>query len=159
MGFPLKKLIVKDTKRLTEQLHELFFAQSLAVLSTAGNGQPYSNLIAFAASDDLRDLIFATTRSTRKYRNISNNSRVSLLIDNRSNAVSDFHNAMAVTATGTVSEISGDEKTDFLTIYLRKHPHLEEFVMSPTCALMRVEVEKCYIVQQFQNVMVLHLRS
>jgi nitroimidazol reductase NimA-like FMN-containing flavoprotein (pyridoxamine 5'-phosphate oxidase superfamily) len=157
MDFTLRKINVKDTKRLTEQLHELFFTQQLAVLSTTGNGKPYCSLIAFAASDDLKDLIFATTRATRKYSNMKNNSRVSLLIDNRSNTVSDFHNAMAVTSTGTVSEIFEDEKTDFLTIYLRKLPHLEEFVMSPTCALMKVKVEKYYVVKRFQNVMVLHI--
>ncbi|HPR51162.1 MAG TPA: pyridoxamine 5'-phosphate oxidase family protein [Deltaproteobacteria bacterium] len=157
MDFTLRKVNVKDTQKLTEQLHELFFTQPLAVLSTAGNGQPYSNLIAFAASDDLQDLIFATTRATRKYTNIKNNARVSLLIDNRSNSVSDFHNAMAVTSTGTVSEIPEDEKTVFLTTYLRKHPHLEEFVMSPTCALMKMKVEKYYVVRRFQNVMVLQI--
>lgn len=67
MDFTLRKINVKDTKRLTEQLHELFFTQQLAVLSTTVNGKPYCSLIAFAASDDLKDLIFATTRATRKY--------------------------------------------------------------------------------------------
>lgn len=157
MDFTLRKVKVKDTRKLTEQLHELFFTQPLAVLSTNANGQPYCNLIAFAASDDIADLIFATTRATRKYTNIRNDSRVSLLIDNRSNSVTDFHNAMAVTSTGTVSEISEQGKTDFLKTYLKKHPHLEEFVMSPTCALMRVKVEKYYVVKRFQNVMVLHV--
>jgi len=157
MDSTLRKVNVKDTTRLTEQLHELFFTQPLAVLSTTGNGQPYCSLIAFAASDNIEDLIFATTRATRKYTNIQNNSRVSLLIDNRSNTVSDFHKAMAVTSTGTVSEIPDDEKTDYLTTYLKKHPHLKEFVMSPTCALMIVKVEKYFVVRRFQNVMVLHI--
>ena len=157
MDLPLRRVNVKDTRKLTEQLNDLFFSQPLAVLSTTGNGQPYCSLIAFAASDNLQDLIFATPRATRKFSNIKNNSRVSLLIDNRGNTVSDFHHAMAVTSTGTVSEISEDEKTDSLTIYLRKHPHLEEFVMSPTCALMRVKVENYYVVKHFQNVMVLHI--
>ncbi|MBN2297234.1 MAG: pyridoxamine 5'-phosphate oxidase family protein [Deltaproteobacteria bacterium] len=157
MDFTLRKVKIKDARKLTEQLHDLFFTQPLAVLSTNTKGQPYCNLIAFAASDDIAELIFATARATRKYTNIKNDSRVSLLIDNRSNSVSDFHNAMAVTSTGTVSEISEQEKTDFLKTYLKKHPHLEEFVMSPTCALMRVKVDKYYVVRRFQNVMVLHV--
>ncbi|HHO75373.1 MAG TPA: pyridoxamine 5'-phosphate oxidase family protein [Deltaproteobacteria bacterium] len=159
MDFTLRKINVKDTKKLTEQLHELFFTQPLAVLSTTGNSQPYCSLIAFAITDDLKDMIFATSRSTRKYTNIKSNARVSLLIDNRSNEVSDFHNAMAVTATGEVTEISEQEEPDCLRIYLKKHPHLEEFVMSPTSALMRVEVGKYYVVRRFQNVMVLQIRQ
>lgn len=157
MDFTLRKMNVKDPRKLTEQLHDLFSTQPLAVLSTNANGQPYCNLIAFAASDDITGLVFATTRTTRKYTNIRSNARVSLLIDNRSNSVSDFHNAMAVTCIGTVSEVSEQEKTDFLKIYLKKHPHLEDFVMSPTCALMQVKVEKYYVVKKFQNVMVLHV--
>lgn len=158
MDFALRKINVKDPKKLTEQLHDLFFTQPLAVLSTAGNGQPYCSLIAFAVTSDLQDMIFATTRSTRKYVNMKSNPRVSMLIDNRSNEVSDFHNAMAVTATGEVTEVTEQEETDCLRIYLKKHPHLEEFVMSPTCALMRVEVSRYYVVRRFQNVMVLHIR-
>ncbi len=157
MDFTLRKVAISEPRKLTEQLHELFFTQPLAVLSTAGNGQPYCSLIAFAATDDIHNLVFATTRSTRKYANIQNNARVSLLIDNRSNEVADFHNAMAVTATGTVAEISDEEKADLLGIYLKKHPYLEEFVMSPSCALMSVWVQNYYVVRRFQNVMVLHV--
>jgi nitroimidazol reductase NimA-like FMN-containing flavoprotein (pyridoxamine 5'-phosphate oxidase superfamily) len=157
MDFTLRKVNVRDTRKLTEQIHELFFSQPLAVVSTNSNGQPYCNLIAFAATDDIHDLIFATTRSTRKYSNMKANSQVSLLIDNRNNDVTDFHNAIAVTATGEVLEITEQEKIDYLKTYLKKHPYLEDFVMSPTCALMRVKVQSYYVVKRFQNVMVLHV--
>ncbi len=143
-----------DTVKLTEQLQDLFNIQPLAVLATHEKGQPYTSLVAFAATGDMRDLIFATNRSTRKYGNLNHDPRVSLLIDNRTNQVSDFHNAMAVTAVGIASEIPEDEKVSFLKIYLGKHGHLEDFVLSPGCALIRVRVEKYYIVRQFQNVMV-----
>jgi nitroimidazol reductase NimA-like FMN-containing flavoprotein (pyridoxamine 5'-phosphate oxidase superfamily) len=143
-----------DTERLTEQLQDLFSSQPLAVLATHHNGQPYSSLVAFAATDDMRELIFATNRSTRKYENFTSDPRVSLLIDNRTNQVSDFHNAMAVTAVGTALEIPEEDKVSFLKIYLGKHGHLEDFVMSPGCAMVRVRVEKYHVVRQFQQVMV-----
>ncbi len=154
MGFMERQSRVQDTRRLTEQLNELFFSQTLAVLSTNEGEQPYCNLIAFAATDDIRSLIFATNRATRKFTNLMSNSRVSLLIDNRSNKVADFHSAMAVTATGWAAEIPDQDKVDYLKLFLSKHPHLEDFVMSPGCALLRVCVEKYYIVTRFQNVMV-----
>jgi hypothetical protein len=39
-----------------------------------------------------------------------------------------------------------------MKVYLGKHPHLEEFVTSPTCALLRIKVEKYIVVTRFQEV-------
>jgi hypothetical protein len=36
---------------------------------------------------------------------------------------------------------------------------LRDFVSSPTCALLRMNVETYYVVRQFQNVMELHIRE
>ena len=91
--------------KLKRELQKLFKKQRLAVLATQKNGQPYSSLVAFAVTEDLKHLIFATSRATRKYDNFSSDSRVALLIDTRTNKVSDFHHAMAVTAVGTAIEV------------------------------------------------------
>ena len=69
--------------------------QLLAVLSTHDGDQPYSNLVCFAATDDLRCLIFATPRATRKYANITADCRVAILVDNRSNEAADTDKATA----------------------------------------------------------------
>jgi nitroimidazol reductase NimA-like FMN-containing flavoprotein (pyridoxamine 5'-phosphate oxidase superfamily) len=122
---------------MRERLGALFGSQRLAVLSSHRDGQPYSNLVAFVATPDLRGLVFATTRATRKFENLTADPRVSMLIDNRSNQVSDFREAMAVTAVGRVKELSGKQKSRILDLYLGKHPYLKEFVESPTCAPCR----------------------
>ena len=142
---------------LREFVKELFSSQRLAVLATQGQKQPYGSLVAFMSTADLKHLVFATTRATRKYANISNNPRVAMVIDNRSNRESDFHQAAAVTATGIVKEVEGSEKKSLLKLYLSGHPYLKDFVSSPTCALLRMDVETYYVVRQFQNVMELHL--
>jgi nitroimidazol reductase NimA-like FMN-containing flavoprotein (pyridoxamine 5'-phosphate oxidase superfamily) len=131
---------------------KLFSSQRLAVLATQGRGQPYGNIVAFAATADLKHLLFATTRSTRKYANLSGEPRVAMVVDNRSNQESDFREGIAVTATGVVRELEGLEREERLKIYLAKHPYLEEFVASPSCALLQLEVETYYVVSQFQNV-------
>jgi len=38
-------------------------------------------------------------------------------------------------------------------MYLAKHPHLKEFVTSPTCALVKIRVDVYYLVWRFQNVL------
>ncbi len=150
---------MERTAQLREFLKDLFSSQRLAVLATQSRGRPYGNLVAFMATDDLKHLLFATTRATRKFVNISKNPKVAMVVDNRSNEESDFHQAAAVTATGVVKEVVGPEKEVFQKLYLSKHPYLKDFVSSPTCALLKVEVETYTIVNRFQNVMELHIKK
>jgi nitroimidazol reductase NimA-like FMN-containing flavoprotein (pyridoxamine 5'-phosphate oxidase superfamily) len=133
-------------------IRELLESQKLAVLSTLGHIQPYSNLVAFAATPDLKYLLFATTRATRKYANLLANRRVSILIDNRTNEAADFAEAAAVTVLGQAEEMQGAELTQLLPLYLGRHPYLRDFVTSPTCALFRVSVERYILVTRFQDV-------
>jgi len=150
---------MEKTLQLKELLKGLFSSQKLAVLATQSKRQPYGNVVAFMATDDLRHLLFATTRATRKYSNIVENPRVAMVIDNRSNQEADFHQAVAVTATGVAKEIEGPKRDRFQKLYLSKHPYLKDFVSSPTCALLKVEVETYYVVNRFQNVMELHIKK
>jgi general stress protein 26 len=148
---------MEKTAQLKRRLAELFNSQKLAVLSTHNAGQPYASLVAFATTQDLRHLLFATTRSTRKYANIKSDARVAMLMDNRSNRDSDISNAIAVTATGTTNEIDNKNRDPFLNTYLTKHPHLKDFVNSPSCALIRMKVDTYYLVSKFQIVFELHV--
>lgn len=135
-----------------QMLQELFAAQRSAVLATTENGQPYLSLMAFATTSDLQYLLVATYRATRKYRNIEADPRVALLVDNRTNQPADTEEALAVTALGAAKEVGAAEKDRFLQIYLAKHPHLEKFVTSPECALIEVEVERYFVVSNFQEI-------
>jgi heme iron utilization protein len=141
-----------DTAEILAVIGNLLESQRLAVLSTQSHGQPYSNIVAIAATADLRYLLFATTRATRKYANLMADSRVAVLVDNRRNDQADFTEAAAVTALGQAWELQGAERQQFLPVYLKKHPYLADFVAVPTCALLRVKVDKYIIVTRFQEV-------
>jgi nitroimidazol reductase NimA-like FMN-containing flavoprotein (pyridoxamine 5'-phosphate oxidase superfamily) len=147
----------KDEEHLRGILAELFGSQGLGVLATHNEGQPYTSLVAFAATEDLRYLLFATTRETRKFSNIRADSRVAMLVDSRMNQEADFHKAVAATATGVAEEVEGAERNHLLTLYLARHPHLRAFVTAPSCALLRIRVDTYYVVSRFQHVMELHL--
>ncbi len=153
-----RETLLSEESELEQLIRELFESQRLAVLGTQNEGQPYANLIAFTASDNLKSLYFATARATRKYANIEADARVTVLIDNRSNQDADFSQAAAVTATGTAEELVDSKRDAVLAIYLAKHPMLKDFVQSPSCALLQVKVETYYLVRRFQNVMELHVK-
>jgi heme iron utilization protein len=143
---------LKEKQQIKKILSGLFTSQKLAVLGTHQKGQPYGSLVAFAAASDLKNLVFATTRATRKFANLEADPRVSMVLDNRSNRVVDFRKAVAATALGRAGEVRGKERENLAEMYLAKHPHLKEFVGSPTCALVKMRVEVYYVVWRFQNV-------
>ena len=137
---------------LRARIDQLFKAQLQGVLATQQQAQPYTSLMAFAHTPDLRYLIFATYRDTQKHTNLLLNSAVSFLIDDRSNDPVDYQQAVAISVCGCAQAIPDAERAAFLGIYLSKHPTLRAFVTSPDCALLRVAVSCYRVVSQFQAV-------
>lgn len=140
-------------------LENLMATQHLAVLATHDYGQPYTSLVAFAGSQDLKQLFFVTGRATRKFANLTSNPRAAMMIDSRSNTPADIAEAIAATATGSVDIVSENEQITLQEIFLQKHPHLSEFVQSPSTQLIRFNVSCYYVVNRFQNVVELHMRK
>jgi heme iron utilization protein len=147
---------MENSENIEETVKKLFRAQKLAVLSTQSEGKPYASLVSFVSTNDLKYLLFATGRATRKYANLAADSRAALLVDSRSNRDTDLHQAIAVTVTGIVDTIQGAERDRYVDLYLQKHPYLDEFVNSPSNELLRLKVDSYFMVTKFQNVMVLH---
>jgi len=139
-------------KQAVNQVKDLFESQTLAVLSTQKNDQPYASLVAFVASPDLAHIIFLTPNTTRKYENLRDNPKVAILVNNSMNQAADIYTAVSVTATGIAATVDGYEKEQFLEIYLEKHPHLKPFSSAPTTSLVCVCVDRYFMVNQFQNV-------
>jgi nitroimidazol reductase NimA-like FMN-containing flavoprotein (pyridoxamine 5'-phosphate oxidase superfamily) len=137
---------------LRESVRALLSEQGLAVLATDGDSHPHTSLVALAAARDLRTVVFATPVYTRKYDNLLRNPRVALLVDNRRNLEQDFKDALALTVKGRAVELSASRRRRLASLYLDRHPYLEEFVSSPTCRLFAVEVESYSLVSSFQNV-------
>jgi uncharacterized pyridoxamine 5'-phosphate oxidase family protein len=131
-------------------LKEVIGTQYFAVLNSLGDGLPYSNLVSFAISEDLRSLVFVTDRNTRKYRNIQENNNVSLLIDNRTNQPSDVSQAIAITVIGTARE-EKENRSSLQAVFLTRHPHLQQFVDNSNNAMILVTVSE-YIIAGFDKI-------
>jgi heme iron utilization protein len=134
------------------RLKEFFQTQKLTALATQEPGHPYLSLMAFVITDDLNHMIIATKKDTRKYFNMVNTPGVSFMIDNRSEEGNDFQNTLSVTGIGQARKTKGIEKESLITLFVEKHPQLETFVRSKGCALLKIKIEKFYIISQFQEV-------
>ena len=144
----------KETElTLRDRIQRLTDEQEYAVLCVQGGGQPYGALVAFAFSEDLRHVVFATPNATRKYRLLSECDHVALVIDNRPNRIDQMMEVEAVTATGRSHLIErGDEFDEWAELLIARHPHLKSFVQAATCALFRVDIVRFFHVVRFQEV-------
>ena len=148
-----------EKKIAWSKLINLLTGQRFGVLSTAADQRPYSNLVAFAADHEYKNLIFATSKSTRKFMNLIQNPVASFLVDNRTNQSDDLQNASAVTAIGSVYEIETKQGDASKQLYLEKHPTLESFIRSEDSALLSLEVERYIVVLDFQNVVDIEIKG
>ena len=134
------------------RLRHLLETQKYAVLATDNHGQPYTSLMAYAITVDLRAFILMTERGRLKYENLVSNPRVAIMIDNRQNLGRDLKETLAVTAQGVGEEIRYDARDAARAFCLARHPALQSFADSPSCAFIRIQVTSYVIVRQFQDV-------
>lgn len=129
------------------------------MLATDDGGQPFTSLMAFAASEDLGQMVVLTERTGRKYANLVANRRVALLIDDRENNDSDVHDSVAVTAIGEAQEVGSEEGAALLQVFLTRHPYMAALAASPSCAIVRVQIRSYRVVSRFQEVVEWHVQS
>ena len=130
----------------------LLDVQRFAVLATQGGGAPYTSLVAFAVTPDLRRVMFPTRAGTRKFTNLEANPRVALLVDNRVNSAEDYRNAAAVTVIGAVGFKTGPETDHGRALLLARHPTLAGFLAEPDCRIAMVDVAEYLLVTRFETV-------
>ncbi|MCJ7603566.1 MAG: pyridoxamine 5'-phosphate oxidase family protein [Desulfobulbaceae bacterium] len=140
------------TRLQRKTIADLLSAQKLGILATLGQAYPYQNIVAFAASGDLKKIFFATKRSTGKYKNLKRRKRVAIFIDDRSNRETDFQQATGISAIGGALELRGRNREKSAKLFLRKHPYLREFLSASDCALFTIQVRAYYVVLNFQDV-------
>ncbi len=138
---------------LSERIRSLVNKQPYAVLCVQGSGQPYGALVAFAFSGDLRQAVFATPVTTRKFRLLTTCDRVALVIDNRSNRTEDVMQIEAITATGRSQWLERNGEFErWAELLLAKHPYLKSFIRAESCALFSVDIVRFFHVARFQEV-------
>jgi general stress protein 26 len=153
----MKKSLPSRTTRGTvsalQRLKDFDVMQLHAVLATESGGQPYTSMLAYALTPDCRGIVFTTPKSTRKYRNIVHNSRVSLLIDTRSNTQKDYLSAEAITVLGDAHPVRrGPRWNELSNLLIRKHPKLAGIMDDPETKIILIEIRHCIHISRFQTV-------
>jgi len=148
-------VVQKGSVSVPERLKEFNRTEFFAVLATDNNGHPYTSLVAYAITPDLKKVLFATPKGTRKYENILNSEHVALLIDNRRKSNKNLMGTEAVTITGIARPVRrGKVWEEYVQIFLKKHPDFEDFMVSASTAIIAVDVVQCVHAGKFQTVTV-----
>jgi len=127
--------------------------QPFCVLATQGQGQPYTSLIAFAYTEDLKRLYFCTPEASRKFRLLKACNRASLLIDSRCQHPEHIMEVEALTITGRTRHLTQDDECETVATMLNeRHPYLHAFVHEESTAIFRFEVIRYFHVSRFQEV-------
>ncbi|MBP1747645.1 MAG: pyridoxamine 5-phosphate oxidase [Deltaproteobacteria bacterium] len=146
----------KGAADVAKRLRALGSKEPFAVLATNEDGKPYTSLISFAITPDLKKVIFATPKNTRKFKNILDTKDVAVLVDNRSNKKKGFIETQAITILGSATPLRrGRSWLEYAGIFLKKHPELEEFINASTTALVVIDVKSCIHVGNFQTITVM----
>jgi heme iron utilization protein len=145
---------VTDSQRgdFLRRVRELLDSQRVGVLGTRFEGAPHLSLVAFAVSDDLREITFASPSGTRKVAAIRIDPCVSLLVDDREHAGRDLDAGVALTGTGRAEPLTAAESSAVVSRYLARHPGLAGFVAAPSCRFFRIRVRRWSLVSRFQEV-------
>jgi len=91
---------VKGFVSVPDRIRYLNSTENIAVLATWGDDTPYTSLVNFVLTHDLKTVVFATPRKTKKFRNIQRSRSVALLIDNRARTTGSLMDTEAVTIVG-----------------------------------------------------------
>ena len=140
-------------RELESTIRKLLWDQLFGVLATSGSGRPHTSIVAYAAADDLHAIVFATPRGTRKFENLKKAGWVSLFVDNRTNNGDDLFEIFGIEARGPASELLGEERRSYESLYRARHPLLSGFAEGS--AMIKIEVRRYDVVHRFQEVLVL----
>jgi nitroimidazol reductase NimA-like FMN-containing flavoprotein (pyridoxamine 5'-phosphate oxidase superfamily) len=108
------------------KIKKLLEEKDTCVLATVSERQPHCSLMAYVAAEDGRQIYMATLRETKKFRNLTENPAVSLLIDTREEDAGPHRGrAKALTANGIFQRLEREKQASIRARILEKHPHLE----------------------------------
>jgi len=133
-------------------IEDVIKASRFAVLATEGDGQPHVSLIAITPFESFRQVIFATYRNTLKYRNLTHNSKVAVLIDNENVNITGLTEKVALTIIGKTKEISISDREAAYQAHLKTHPEMESFMLSSDCALFMVIAQSYQVVYGIDDI-------
>jgi nitroimidazol reductase NimA-like FMN-containing flavoprotein (pyridoxamine 5'-phosphate oxidase superfamily) len=122
--------------------------------------------MAYVYDFDRKGVIMATGDPSHKLANIRKHPKVSLLVDNRnegqkSDEIGAERSGMwALTVTGTAHIIAQPDETEALkNIIIGAHPHLQDFVSSPSTVVLCVVADSYLLLEGVEKASYIEVKA
>jgi nitroimidazol reductase NimA-like FMN-containing flavoprotein (pyridoxamine 5'-phosphate oxidase superfamily) len=127
--------------------------QNMCVLATCDEDKPYCSLMAYVTDADGRTVYMVTLGNSRKYRNLTRNPHVSLLVDTRSlQPPPERGGIQALTVLGECSTVIDDAtRKELLGRIAAAHPHTGELARQSDARLLAVRVNALLLLDGIDN--------
>ena len=127
---------------MLEKMKALVKRKDTCVLATVSENLPHCSLMAYVTDHDGCEIYMVTNRQSTKFRNLSANPSVSLLIDTREEHTGMKRpHAQALTVSGVYQEIRDEtKKTSIRKKLLEKHPHIKDLMDMPDAEVFCIKV-------------------
>ena len=136
-------MMLKEMKTLAKE-------KNICVLATVAGDKPYCSLMAYVTDENCEEIYMVTLRDTRKYKNLTENPAVSLLIDTREK--SPRSEAKALTMEGVYSKILSEEKRKKVQAkLLHVHPHLADLINHSEAEILCIEIGSFLMLKGLQD--------
>ena len=127
---------------MIDQMKALIKTRDICVLATVSEETPHCSLMAYATDDDCREIYMVSHGQTTKFRNMTENPSISLLIDTREEHTGPRRpEAKAMTVDGVYEKIEDESKKVFIqSKLLERHPHLKSFMAHPEAEILCIKI-------------------
>jgi nitroimidazol reductase NimA-like FMN-containing flavoprotein (pyridoxamine 5'-phosphate oxidase superfamily) len=127
--------------------------EDICVLATVSGNKPYCSLMAYASNDEGTEIYMVSHKDTQKYRNLTDNPNVSLLIDTRDvDRGPRRSKARALTVSGIFREIKEKESKDRIrAILVDRHPHIRKFAHHPDAEVFSIKATSFLLLEGLTN--------
>ncbi len=124
-----------------ETVRDVIASSDLAVLATCADNQPHCSLMAYAVHEDYTRVFMLTRRESRKFKNISANPRVSLMVDTRLQNPEQRSSVKALTVNGVCSLCPDHEQKRLKNMLVAQHPQLKGLAALEDSVVVEVGAE------------------
>jgi nitroimidazol reductase NimA-like FMN-containing flavoprotein (pyridoxamine 5'-phosphate oxidase superfamily) len=127
---------------MIDAMKDLLCTHDMCVLATTADQRPHCSLMAYVCDDPVRRVYMVTFRDSVKFRNLSQNPAVSLLVDTReTHGKARRGETKAVTVSGVYEPLADPvERAEAKSRLLAAHPHLDVFLQSDDAEIIAVRL-------------------
>jgi nitroimidazol reductase NimA-like FMN-containing flavoprotein (pyridoxamine 5'-phosphate oxidase superfamily) len=142
---------------MLETIEKIIRANDLAVLATCAENQPHCSLMAYVPNNDCRTIYMLTQKDSRKFRNISANARVSLMVDTRFDDQKSRPTIKALTISGTCKPSAQSMQKQLKDLLAQNHPQLKTLSAQKDAIVLEITIKSFLLLDGIDNAFFMEL--